>query len=67
MNDRTGAADKCDRENNGDGEKECDFGEKTPPRFGTEIFATDIEERGLGTAGRTAGIAIEREDLKIGV
>ena len=67
MNDRTGAADKCERENKGDNDKKCDFGEKTPPRFGTEVFATDIEERGLGTAGRTAGIGIEREDLKIAV
>jgi hypothetical protein len=65
MNDRTGAADKCDRQNNGDNDKKCDFGEKAAPRFGTEIFATDVEERRLGAAGGTAGIAIEREDLKI--
>jgi len=67
MNDRTGAANKCDRENNGDNDKKCDFGEKATARFGTEIFATDVEERGLGTASRAAGIAIERENLKIAV
>jgi hypothetical protein len=67
MNDRAGAADKCRRENDGDGEKECGFDEKTAPRFGTEIFATDVEERRLRTAGGTAVIAIERGGLKIAI
>jgi hypothetical protein len=44
MNDRARVADKCGRENGGDGEKECDFGEKIAPRFGAEVFATDVEE-----------------------
>ena len=45
MNDRAGAADKRRRENGGDSEKKCDFGEKIAPRFGAEIFPTDVEER----------------------
>ena len=45
MNDRTRAANECRCEDGGDGEKECDFGEKIPPRLGAEIFAADVEER----------------------
>ena len=47
MNDRARAADKCRRENGGDGEKKCDFGDKIPACFRAEVFATDVEERGL--------------------
>ena len=47
MNDRARAGDECRCENGGDGEKECDFGEKIAPRFVAEIFATDVEERRL--------------------
>jgi len=54
MNDRARASDKCRRENDGDGEKECGFGKKIAPRFGTEIFATDVEERfGRASSGST--------------
>jgi hypothetical protein len=67
MNDRARVADKRCRENGGDGDKKCDFGEKIAPRFGTEILATDVEKRRLRTAGRTAVIAIEREGLKIAI
>ena len=67
MNDRARVADECRRQNGGDGDKECDFGEKIPPRLGTEIFATDVEERRLRTVGGVAVIPIEREDLKIAI
>src|ERR1700720_177256 len=67
MNDRARAADKCRRENGGDGEKKCDFGDKISARFRAEIFATDVEERRLRTAGKTAVIAIRREGLKIAI
>jgi hypothetical protein len=67
MNDRTRAANECRCENGGDGEKECDFGEKIAPSFGTKVFAADVEERRLRTAGGTAVIAIKRESLKIAI
>jgi hypothetical protein len=47
MNDCARAGDECQCENGGNGEKECDFGEKIAPRFVAEIFATDVEERRL--------------------
>jgi hypothetical protein len=65
MNDRARVADERGRENGGDGKKKCDFGEKIAPRLGAEIFAADIEERRLRTAGWTAVIPITGESLKI--
>ena len=67
MNDRAGATDKCRRKNGGDSEKECDFGEKIAPRFGAEIFPTNVEKRRPRTAGGTAVIAINRGDLEIAI
>jgi hypothetical protein len=67
MNDRARAADVSGRENDGDGEKNCDFGEKIAPRLGAEIFAADVDERRPWTAGRTAVIAIKRGSLKIAI
>ena len=51
MNDRARVADERGRENGGDGKKKCNFGEKIAPRLGAEIFAAEIEERRLRTAG----------------
>ena len=67
MNDRACVADECRRHNGGDGDKECDLREKIPSRFGTEVFATDVEKRRLRTVGGIAVIPIEREDLKIAI
>ena len=67
MNDRASVADECRCEDGGDGKKECDFGEKISPCFIVEVFATDVEERRLRTAGGTAAIAIERGGLKIAI
>src|ERR1700736_63021 len=66
-NDHARAADKCRRENGGDSEKKCDFGDKISACFVAEVFATDVEERRLRTAGGTAVIAIKREGLKIAI
>jgi hypothetical protein len=67
MNDRAGAADKCRRENGDDDEKKCDFGDKISACFVAEVFATDVEERRLRTAGGTALITIKRGTLKIAI
>jgi hypothetical protein len=67
MNDRARAANKCCRENGGEGEKKCDFGEKIAARFEAEVFATDVKERRRRTAGGAAVITIQREDLKIAI
>ena len=67
MNDRPRAANECRYENGGDGDKECDFGEKITPRFEAEVFATNVEERRLRTAGGTAVITIKRGTLKIAI
>lgn len=65
MNDRARVADERGRENGGNGKKKCNFGERIAPRLGAEIFAADIEERRLRTAGRTAVIPITGGGLKI--